>query len=99
MAKVLQRTLDPGVAPTRIVGGHPDREAADLLLDAASTKPRPRVRPLQRSQLAVPPENRVRRDDRRDLREEPAAEALTDDGETPTVVIIQPEPPPVQLRF
>jgi hypothetical protein len=47
----------------------------------------------------VPSENRVRRDDRRDFREYPAAKALSDDSETPTVVIIQPQPPPVQLRF
>ena len=47
----------------------------------------------------MPPENRVRRDDRRDLREDPAAEALTDDRETSTLVVIQPQPPAVQLRF
>ena len=47
----------------------------------------------------MPSENRVRRDDRRDVREDPTAEALTDDGETPTFVVIQPQPPAVQLRL
>jgi hypothetical protein len=29
----------------------------------------------------------------------PTAEALTDDGETPTFVVTQPHPSPMQLRF
>ena len=47
----------------------------------------------------MPPENRVRRDDRGDLGEEPAAETLTDDREASTLVVIQPQPVPLQLRF
>jgi hypothetical protein len=99
MAEVLERALDPRVAPARIVGRHPDRETAYLHLHAGSPRPRRRARPLSRDQRTVPPENRVRRDDRRDFRENPTAEAITDRGETPTFVVTQPHPPAVQLRL
>ena len=99
MAEVLERALDPRVAPARIVGGHPDHQAPDFHLYSGSPKPRRRVRPLPRDQLAVPSENRVRRDDRRNLRENPSAEALTDDGKTPPFVVTEPHSPAVQLRL
>src|SRR5918992_4138718 len=44
MAKVLERTLDPRVAPARIVVRHPNRETTDLRLHARSPGPRRRVR-------------------------------------------------------
>jgi hypothetical protein len=47
----------------------------------------------------VPPEDRVRRDDRRDVREDPSAETLTDEGEPPTFVVTQPYTPAMQLRL
>jgi len=39
--------------------------------------------------FAVPPEDRVRRDQRRDLREHPTPQARTEDSETPTFVVTQ----------
>ena len=72
---------------------------ADFDLHAGSPDPRRRVCPLPRDQLAVPPENRVRCDDRRDIRKHPPAEALTDHGETPTVVVTQPHPSATEVRL
>ena len=99
MPEVLERSLDPRIAPARIIGRHPNHETADFHVHTGSTRPRRRICPLPHYQFAVPPENGVRRDDRRDFREDPAAQALSDDSKMPTVFIIQPQPPPVQLRF
>ena len=92
MVEILERALDPCVAPTRIVSRHADHEATDFHMHAGSPRPRRRIRPLARDQFAVPPENRVRRDDRRDVGKDPPSEALTDDCETLTFVVIQPQP-------
>jgi hypothetical protein len=78
---------------------HPDGETADFGLHAGSARPRPHVGPLPGNQLAVPPQDRVRRDDRRDVREDPSAETLPDDGEPATFVVAQPHAPAVQLRL
>ncbi len=60
---------------------------------------RPREGPLPGNQLAVPPQDRVRRHDRHDVREDPPAETLTDHGEPATFVVAQPHAPAVQLRL
>jgi hypothetical protein len=99
MADILERPLNPRVAPARIVGGHPDGETTDFRLHAGSPRTRPHVRPLPANQLAVPAQDCVRRHDRRHVREDPSAETLTDDGEPATFVIVQPDAPAVQLRL
>jgi hypothetical protein len=99
MVEILERALNPCVAPSWIVSRHSDHKAADFDLHAGSPRSRRRIRPLARDQFAVPPENRVRRDDRRDVGKDSPSEALTDDGETPTFIVIQPQPPALQLRL
>src|SRR4029450_12407339 len=99
MAQVLECALDACVAPARILGRHPDHETAYSPLQAGSPRPGLRIRPLSRDQLAVPPENRVRRDDRRDFRQHPTTETVTDHGETTTFVVAQSQLPPPQLRL
>ena len=47
----------------------------------------------------MPPENGVGRDDCRDLCQDPTAEALTDGGETPALIVAQPQPLAAQLPF
>jgi hypothetical protein len=91
------RNLNP-LKAYHVYGRH-NHEMADFHLYTGTTRPRPRRCALPNDQLAVPSTNGVRRDDRRDFHEDPAAQALSDDRETPTVVIIQPQPPAVQLRF
>jgi hypothetical protein len=45
---------------------------------------RDRTCPFPRNQLAAPLENRIRRDNRGNIGEDPAADTLTDDGEAPS---------------
>lgn len=47
----------------------------------------------------MPPENGVRRHDRRDLRKQATPEAPAHDGETSPFVITESHPPTVQLRL
>ena len=47
----------------------------------------------------MPPEDRLRRDQRCDLREQSASQALTHDGETPTLAVTQLQPPTAQLSL
>jgi len=47
----------------------------------------------------VPPEDRIRRDQRRDLREHTTSQALTEDGETPTIAVTQLQPSTAQLSL
>ena len=64
VTEVRQRTLDPRVAPQRILARHPHHEVSDLSERhrAASTSLRTAV-VLLGDQLPVPAENRVRSDD------------------------------------
>jgi hypothetical protein len=87
MIEVFQCTLDPRLAPARVLVRHADGQATNLRLDTWSSEPPTRISPLPRDQLAMPPENGVRRDDRGHLCEQPTTEALTDGGETPSFVI------------
>jgi hypothetical protein len=65
--------------------GRPGRDVAYVHLRAINSR--------------VPPENRVRRDDRRDVGKDSPSEALTDARETPTFVVIQPQPAALQLHL
>src|ERR1035437_3677153 len=77
MAHVLQRAGDPGVAPRGVLLGHPYHQAPDLGQHAGTTASPLRVRPFARDQLPMPPQNRVGRDDRRDLTEAATAQPVS----------------------
>ena len=66
MADVLQRALDPRVAPRWILRGHPHDELTDREQDTASSG-FSGVRPFPGDQLAMPPQQRIRCRDRGDL--------------------------------
>jgi hypothetical protein len=57
------------------------------------------VCPFAGDQLAVPPENRVRRHVRCNVRENPTAQALTDPGETSTFIVTRLHPSAAQLAL
>jgi len=66
MPHVLQRTLNPRVAPGRVVLGHPHDQMPDL----GQHTPRlgsSRVGPFTSDELSVPPQQGIRRHDRRNL--------------------------------
>jgi hypothetical protein len=97
MAQILQRPLDARVAPCGILAGHPHNQGRDLLHDPGAAWPRRRERPLPGDQLAVPPQDRVRRHEGGDLPQQPAPESAAFGGEAAALLVGQPEAAPVQL--
>ena len=91
MPDILQRALDPCVAPGGILFSHPDNEMLDLLEHAPTTRPA-NVCPLPRDQLSVPPENRVGCDDRRDLTEPATAHPASMHGEPTAFFTCEADP-------
>jgi hypothetical protein len=67
MPPVLQRPLNPCVAPTRILGGHERHEAPNFCDDGRSPRSPPRVGPFPRNQFTMPSKNCISRDARRHL--------------------------------
>jgi hypothetical protein len=57
MAKILQRPLDPAVAPRRILTRHPDAQLVDLGEHARSADASSGRRPFPRDELPVPPQS------------------------------------------
>ena len=99
MAHVLQRPLNPRVAPGRILCGHPHHQTANLGEHPRSPWSPPGVGPFPRNQFAMPSKNRVRLDERGNLEQCGASEPLPQHRETPPLRIVQPRPPAGQLRL
>ena len=90
MANVLHRADDPGVTPWG--SPPPHHQVPDLCQYAGTTAPPLRVRPFARDQLPMPPQNRVGRDDRRDLTEAATAQPVSVPRQPTAFLIGQPEP-------
>ncbi len=99
MANVLQRSLNTGVAPRRILRRHPNHEAPNLSEHSRPPWSSPNVGPLPRNQVAMPSKNRVGRDERRPLSQNAAAKSLSQYREPPSLGIVQPQPASTQLGF
>src|SRR5437899_8654318 len=84
-------------APRRIFPGHAPHKLSDLGANARKAGAAPRIRPLARHQLPVPSQQRVRRDDRRDLTQGLPTQPVGPYGESPPVVIGEPQTPPTDL--
>ena len=97
MSEVLERTLDPRITPRRILLRHPPDQLTDFRENTATSHALPGVGPFPRDELPVPAEQRVRRDDRRDLAQRLPTQPVGSRGKFPPVVIGQPQPPPTQL--
>jgi hypothetical protein len=85
------------IAPRRVLFGHPDHEATDLDQDLPAVDRGPAVRPFPRDELAVPPQQRVGRDDRGDIAYCTPADAVAPPGQPPAIVISQTQAPAAQL--
>ena len=96
MADVLERALDPRVAPRRIFRRHPHDELTDLEQDTAPAGS-PGVRPLPGDQLAMPPEQRVRRRDRGDLPQGRTANSVRSAGQPAAIVVRETQPTSTKL--
>ena len=97
MPHILERTLNPGVAPSRILLRHPPHQAADFSRDAATTRAFLDMGPFAGDEPVVPAEQRVRRDDRRDPTQHLPAQSKRQRGKLPAVVIGQAQATPTQL--
>jgi hypothetical protein len=96
MPHILQRTLDPRVAPRRIFLRHPHDQAPNLEEDVVAAG-LPRVRPFPRNQSAIPPQQRVGRHDRGDLQEDCPAHPVRTGGQPAAIVVSQAQPPAPKL--
>jgi hypothetical protein len=89
MTEILQRALDAGIAPARIVSRHPHDQAPTLREHAGASRPALRVRPFPGDELPGPPKNRVGRDKRGNLRQDPATKTPAEDRQAPPFVVGQ----------
>ena len=99
MIQILQRALDARVAPPRVLSRHPHDEAADLREHTGPSGTPFRVRPFPGDEVPVPSQNRVGRDDRRDLRQHPTTQPFAEGGQPSPVTIRQPQTLMAQLRL
>ena len=88
---ILQGTLDPGVASGGILLRDPDNQPADLRKDAAPSRRRG-VRPFPCDEVSMPAQNRVGRDDRRDLTEAMPAQPMPVHGQPTSFLLGQADP-------
>src|SRR5258706_7186442 len=98
MADILQRTLDPRVAPGRILFRHPHDEPLDFGEYAATAGPTRGTRPLPRDEFPMPAQNRVGGDDRGDLPQPMTAQPMSVLGQSTTLLVGQPDPAATELR-
>jgi hypothetical protein len=94
VSEVLQRPLNPRIAPRRIPRRHAHDQLADLRERASTARRWVRVRPLPRNELPVPAQQRIGGDDRSDLAQPPTAQPVRPNSEPPPVVIGQAQVPP-----
>jgi len=97
MVNILQRALNPRVAPCGILLRHAHHELADLGQDTATPGSLLRKRPLARHQLPMPAQQRVRRDECRHITQGCSTQPKRAYGESAPVVIRQPQEPPPDL--
>jgi hypothetical protein len=87
VADVLQRALDPRVAPRRILLSHADDQSPDLEQHAASGSSA--VRPFPRDQLTMPAQQGVRRRDRGHLTQGRTTDSVRSGGQSTAIVITE----------
>ena len=92
MPDLPQLALDATVAPGRVGCGHLHDQGADRLHDRRPAEAPVDRCPLRRDQLAVPPEDRVRRGDPRDLAKRLPPNRPPEYGEAPALTRREPQP-------
>jgi hypothetical protein len=97
VAKVLERTLNPRVAPRRIFLRHPHDQVTDRADDSAAACSGPRIGPFAGDELPMPTEQRVRRDKCRHIAQRLSAHTVGAGGQPSPVVVGQPKPASAEL--
>jgi hypothetical protein len=99
MSEVLQGALDSTVAPGGILPRHPDGQLTDLTEHAGASHSPSLSGPLPRDELPMPAQERVRRDQRRHLTQDLAAETVAVHRESTPLGIGQRKASPGKLLF
>ena len=86
---VLQRALNPCVAPRRILGRHSNDQGSEVCLQTTTARTRASVGPFASDQFTVPAENRVWRDDRRHPREQATAQSVPQFAEASSLAVVE----------
>jgi len=94
MPEVVEGTLDAPVTPAGVLLRHLSNQRADFRDHTATRRSVLGVGPFAGDELPVPSEQRVRRDDCRDLAQGRTAQSVGSRGKFPPVVIGEPEAPP-----
>ena len=94
MAQIFSATLDPCVAPRRILRCHSNDQRSQVCLQTNATATARPIRPFAGHELAVPAQNSVRRHEGRDLREQPATEPVSQFGEATAFAVAETQAPP-----
>jgi hypothetical protein len=97
VAEILERALHPRVPPRRILLRHPPYQLADFGEDTTTACSCRCVRPLAGDELPVPAEQRVGRDDRRHVAQCLPAHSVGARGESPPVLVGEPQAPSTHL--
>ena len=96
---VLQRALNPRVAPRRILGRHSNDQSSEVCLQTRSARTRASVGPFARDQFTMPAENRVWCDDRRHLREETRPQSVPQFAKVSPLAIVETQTPSTEPRL
>jgi hypothetical protein len=96
MADIGERALDPRVSPRRILCCHAQDELTDLE-QHTSWSGFPGVRPLPGDQLTMPPQQRVRGNDRGNLAQRRTTESVRQGGQPAAIVVRKTQRPVTQL--
>ena len=90
---VLQRALNPCVAPRRILGRHSNDQGSEVCLQTTTARTRVSVSPFARDEFTVPAENRVWCDDRRHLREQTTPQSVPQFAEASSLAVVETQSP------
>lgn len=93
VADVLQRTLNPCVAPRRILSRHSHDQGSEVCLQTTTARTRPSVGPFASDQFTLPAQNRVWRDDGRHSREQATAQSVPQFAETSPLTVLETQAP------
>ena len=97
MPNVLEGPANARVAPGWVFFGHPHDELPDLLDHAGTSEPLAGIGPFPGDEVSVPPQNGVRRHDRRDLAQCHASKAVSTHRETTPLILRESQPAAAQL--
>ena len=97
MTQIVQRTFDPGIAPSLILPGHAHNQVLNRFHHRRSTGfPISAAVLFLGHQLLVPPTQRVRCDQRTDFLEDLPTYWFGFDGQPSPLLVVEPRPSPAQ---